>query len=202
MSTKEQLKFHFVFFWGLLFSPFFILRTIVRCRKFIKEGSVVKRVLVVPVLTRVGDLVCATPVLRELKLHDPNIEITLMLSRKNEGIVEFNSRIDHRLNINNIPHKGFWGRLRFFSTIRRRDFDAVILLTNSPFNNLVSLFSCAPIRAKTIRQNRLFLEFATDWFNNYRFLYRDHTSLPRHYLRLLEPLGIFAEGLVKEVFVS
>jgi ADP-heptose:LPS heptosyltransferase len=161
-----------------------------------------ERILVIPIMTRVGDLVCATAAFRAIKLTYPNAHLSVLVGKKVIDLIRSSERIDEIINLNDIPFKGFWGRGRFFRYIFSKHFDAVVSLTNNPFNNLVALYSFAPLRIKTVVSFRSRAERVTDWFNNRPLEYKTGEFLQDHYIRLLSLLNIPFTPPVKEVFVT
>lgn len=160
------------------------------------------RILVIPIMTRVGDLVCATPVFRALKMRYPHCRLSVLVAKNVAGIVRHNPRIDELMVMNDVPFKGFCGRGRFFLCLFRKRFDYAIALANNPFGSLAALWSAAPVRIKTVVSGRTIVEALTDWWNTRRMRYQHGSFLQAHYVRLLAPLGVpFAEP-TKEVFVT
>jgi len=200
MLLAERVKFVIAMGIGIFLSPYFYTRMLLR--RYLRKDVRPRRILVAPIITRVGDMVCSTPVFRELKRAMPDVELAVLASKRNIGIIKNNPRIDTIININDTPFKGYLGRIRFLFYVGESNFDRVICLTNNPFNNLISLFSSAPIRLKMRAEERSAWEYLTDWFNSQTILYENHTFLPSFYLKMLLPLGIKADKVVKEVFVS
>jgi len=161
-----------------------------------------RRILVIPIMTRVGDLICATVAFRAIKLAYPNAHLSVLVGKKVIDLIRANERIDEIINLNDTPFKGFWGRGRFFRYIFSKRFDAVVSLTNNPFNNLVALYSFAPVRVKTVVSFRSKAERATDCFNNKTLEYKTGEFLQDHYIRLLSFLDIPFAPPVKEAFVT
>ncbi|MBI4137964.1 MAG: glycosyltransferase family 9 protein [Candidatus Sungbacteria bacterium] len=182
------------------FLPYFLIA--VRCRKNRLTRPERPRILLLPILRQIGDVVCSTPVFRAIKLRYPNAHLAVAIGGNTIGLLRHNPRIDKLICINDKPFKGFWGRGRFFWFLGRQKFDWVISLPPSPLHNLMLFYSFAPYRVKTVRQERSFLERLTDWFANYHILYRDHTFLPKHYLKLLEALDICESAVIKEVYAA
>ncbi|MDO8510147.1 MAG: glycosyltransferase family 9 protein [bacterium] len=137
---------------------------------------------------------------RAIKTAYPQSKLSVVAANKTIGIIKHNPRIDHLINFNDIPFKGWLGRWRFFRYINRERYDYVISLTNNPLNSLIALSSAAPFRIKTVIPKRSVPELLTDWFNNYRYVYRPGTFLQSHYLLLLEVLHIHTDETKKEVF--
>lgn len=155
-----------------------------------------------PIVSRLGDLVCSTPVYRELAHALPSVRISVLCAKNVLGIIKRNPRISEILNLNAVRYKGFVGRMRLFADIRRARFDAVVSLSNNPLGSVVAAWSGAPLRIKTTHFPRTLAEVASDWLNNMCMEYRDGSFLQAHYLRLLKLLGVVARAPVKEVFTT
>ncbi len=179
--------------------PFFAFLARVRARRRTKGAL---RILVVPILTRVGDLVCSTPVFREIKIHIPHAHIAVVAGRKANGILAHNPRIDTLIDYNDERFHGWRGRVHFFRFLFSERFDAVISLGSSVNGTLAGIFSAAPVRAKITVEHPPLLEWATDWINTRRFCYMTGTFLQQTYLSTLSAIGIDASHApaIKEVF--
>lgn len=164
--------------------------------------AIPRKILVVPVSSRIGDVVCATPVFKAIKLHCLDAHLSVFVARSAYGVIKWNPRIDSIINLNDVPFKGWRGRWRLLKFIRRKNFDAVVTLTNNPLGSLLALWSGAPLRIKTAHFPKTWAERLTDWWNNILVEYRDHTFLPAHYLKLLQPLDIYENKVEKEIFPS
>ena len=200
MLFGERLRFAFYAALGMLLSP--ALFFVGMLRRNTTHSPSDARILVIPIMTRVGDLVCATPVFRALKMRYPHCRLSVLVAKNVAGIVRHNPRIDEIIVMNNPPFKGFWGRGRFFLFLYRQRFDYSIALANNPFGSLAALWSAAPVRIKTVHKPRTVAEVLSDWLNNVRLEYPDGTFLQAHYMSLLSPLGIAAGEPVKEVFTT
>ena len=149
------------------------------------------RILVVPQLTRIGDLVCATPVFRAIKEKYPRAYLGVAISKKSAGIIKNNPRTDEIFYIEDAD---------FLRKIKARRFDYGFALTASPLPSPFFLLASIPRRIKTIVAPRSVAEICTDWMNTGRVRYEHHTYLPRHYLKLLEVMGIHNPDEKKEVW--
>lgn len=167
-----------------------------------REQGGVRKILVVPIVSRLGDLVCSTPVYRELAHALPSAHLAVLCAKNVLGIIKHNPHISEIINLNAVRYKGFMGRFRLLADIRGREFDAVVSLTNNPFGNVVAAWSGAPLRIKTVHYPRTLAETLSDWFSNVHREYRDGSFLQTHYLALLAPLGVSAREPVKEVFTT
>lgn len=183
---------------AFLLAPIFFVVTAKRRFRF-KEGKA-PRVLIIPIMTRVGDLVCATASFRALKLALPASHLSVIAGKKVIDVVRSNKRIDLLVNLNDIPFKGFFGRGRLFRYLYSNRFDYVVSLTNNPFNNLVAFFSFAPWRIKTTVASPSIAERLTNWMTNRYLLFSAGSHLPSQYVNLLGFLGVPFTPPVKEVF--
>ncbi len=193
----EHLRFSAYLALGYLLFPIIALVRFGRTKKSGRD----MRILVVPIMTRVGDLICSTPVYRRIKEELPEAHLAVLVAKKAVGIVATNPHIDQFVNVNDPPFKGFFGRGRLFLYIFRMQFDAVVLLSNNPFNNLIALYSAAPIRVKTVIADRSLSEALSDWFNTNQVAYQHGSSILDQYVSLLAPLGIAYSSPIKELFV-
>ena len=179
---------------GLILAPLFFYS--IRRRKKMSEKDNRLRILVIPQLTRIGDLVCATPVFREIKEKFPRSFLAVLATRKNAGIIKNNSHIDEIIIFRNIE------LFSLIKKIRESFFDWSFCLTGSSFGTLISFYGLILHRAKIIKPDRPFSEILTDWLNQDKLLYRHHTYLPAYYLKILGFIGIINPREVKEVFTS
>lgn len=196
--SEERKKLIFFIAFSYFFLPVFWAVT--WWRRGRPSVSRAPRILVIPVMRRIGDFMCATPTFRAIKMHMPESYLAVAAGGNVLDLIKRNPRIDEIININDKLFKGTLGRGRFFLRIARSRFDYVISLPVNPLHNLIAFYSFAPHRIKTIRNERSLIEFLTDWWNNHTLLYRDHTFLPAHYMRLLESIGIYEQEIVKEIF--
>ncbi|MBI4992191.1 MAG: glycosyltransferase family 9 protein [Candidatus Harrisonbacteria bacterium] len=150
----------------------------------------------IPQFTRIGDVVCATPVFRAIKKQYPESFIAVVVHKKAAGILKNNPHIDEVI---------LYGYANFLDAIRRIRFLQLnwsFCLSGSSIGNLMAWWGMIPNRVKLTRSGRPVSEWLTDWLNNYQFFYAHHTYLPGHYLKMLSVLGISNPEEVKEVFVA
>ena len=157
MLLGERWRFIVYALLGVALSP--VLMSVARLRKHAARGGTGgARVLVIPIMTRVGDLVCATTVFRALKLQYPKCRLSVLAAKNAAGIIRNNPRIDELIVMNNPPFKGVLGRGRLFWFLYQQRFDACVALANNPFGNLATLASAAPVRIKTTVSERTLAE--------------------------------------------
>ncbi len=176
----------------VIFSPLFF----VLAKRRAREYGDAPRILVIPQLTRIGDLVCATPVFRAIKEKYPRSFLAVMVTGKVAGIIKNNPHIDQIIQFKT---KGYSNILKNVGMLR---FDVGISLTPQPVASAMMLLGLIPRRIKLVREGRPVMEFLTDWLNTEKMFYRHHTLLPQRYLDLLKFIGIENASPKKEVFVT
>ena len=185
------------FLWVFITAPVIAVRIFLRrVRRPNSAPHAPLRLVVLPQLTRIGDLVCATPVFRAIKEHHPDAHLAVVTTNKVAGIIRNNPRIDEIIIYKSTE---LWGLIR---ALRRGKFDWSFSLTGTSFGNLIFFAGLVQNRAKITRTDRTFTERLTDWMTPVKLLYTHGTYLPRRYLDLLRFVGINEQREVQEVFVS
>lgn len=203
MLKNTHTRFIFYAFLIMLCSPFLFWRARMRraqSRERFAAGT--PRILVIPIISRVGDLVCATPVFREIKIAYPRAHLAVVAAHKAWGVLAHNPRIDHLIDFNRPRFWNLAGRGRFFFDLYSSDYDAVFSLGTSPLGTISALASAAPVRVKTSVPRPFFFELCTDWMNTHCIRYEPGSFLQKHYISLLSVIGIDASEPVKEVFTT
>lgn len=152
-----------------------------------------KRVLVIPQLGRIGDIICSTPVFYNIKKKFPDSRLYVLVSRKAIGILKNNPHIDELILREDYS---------FFSLIRKLQKEKIswsINLSATSQNTCLAVLSFIQHRIKTIVETPPITERLTDWMSNHRLLYKNHTFLPRHHINLLQFMDIKNPELVMEI---
>ncbi len=178
----------------LILSP--LLLVLIWIRKKNHKNSHQLRVLIFPQMTRIGDLVCSTPVFRAIKKKYPKSFVAVAVWKNITGIIKNNPHIDEIIIYRSHNLSGF------LKTIRDRNFNWSFNLNASMFSTLAAFCGLIINRVKLTREHKPAGEVMTDWLNNYKLLYRDHTYLPRRYLDMLAHMGIENSEEMKEVFAT
>ena len=76
---------------GVVCYPIFAI-LVSRRRKNYKKYA--PRILIIPQLTRIGDLICATPVFRQIKEKYPHCHLAVLVTPKIAGIIKNNPHLD------------------------------------------------------------------------------------------------------------
>jgi len=179
-----------------LFAPIFYL--IIILNKYKRKKSQL-RILVIDT-GKIGDLVCTTPVFREIKKNFINSRLTVIIREQSYGVVQDNPHIDEFVFLNNQRYKGVWEKIKFIKKIIKGKFYYSINLSPYAFNSVLSFWAGIPKRITSIskftgKTARLF-----SIFNNFKLEYKRHTSKLIHNLELLRFMGVKDYSDKKEVF--
>lgn len=169
---------------------------IVRAREIAKSLGNKKRILIIPQLSRIGDIICSTPVFFNIKKVYPESHIAVLISSKAVGIITNNPRIDEIIIFEDYT---FW---QLIKKIRRENLNYSINLSATSTNTCLAVWSNIANRIKTVVETPPITEKLTDWMSNHRLLYKNHTYLPRHHINLLSFIEINNPEDKKEIFVS
>ncbi|OGW34979.1 MAG: hypothetical protein A2088_06645 [Nitrospirae bacterium GWD2_44_7] len=178
-----------------LFSPLIYLLTA------IKRKKTVSRILIIQT-AKIGDLICSTPVFREVKKKYPDAHITVIANPITRELLEYNSNIDEIITVNQAGYKGFSGKLRLSDLIRRGKYDAGICLNpNIPF--AIALFwGLVPIRLSVMPDFSGFTFKLASVFFTHLEKYRRGRMVIETYMHMLKAIGISSNDISKEVYKS
>jgi len=187
-------------FWILItfiFFPVFYIR--IFRNKLYRDKNL--KILVIDT-AKIGDLVCSTPVFREIKKKFPQSYLAVGIRKQSYGVVQNNPHIDKFIFLNSKKYQRFLGRIKLIKEISKEKFNYSVNLNPHALNTILPFWTGIPNRITsasrlTGRIARLFSSFS-----NHRLEYKQHTLKLRHNLELLKFLGIknFKEN--KEVFIS
>lgn len=178
-----------------IFSPLIYLLIAARKKKFVSQILVIQT-------AKIGDLICSTPVFREIKKKYPNAKLTAMVNPVTKELLEYNPHVDEIITLRSSDYKGPLGKLKLSKLIRQGKYDlAVCLNPNVPFT--IALFwSLVPTRLSVMPN------FAGITFRHASIFY---TYLEKHiagqlvietYLKMLKAIGIESSNITKEAYKS
>ncbi|RTL54447.1 MAG: lipopolysaccharide heptosyltransferase family protein [Rhodocyclaceae bacterium] len=94
---------------------------------------------------KIGDMVLTTPLLRLLKEALPNCELHVLANDYNDWVLSANPHVDHCWVFPRIRHNGklrlgsVWRYLKILLTLRRKNFDVVLVGNGSESHRAISL---------------------------------------------------------------
>lgn len=100
----------------------------------------VRHVLVVQT-AKIGDVVCATPVIHALRMAFPNAKLSMMVATLTAPLLQANPEVDEIMRVEMNAFKGLKGKGRLLHTLRRAQADTVIFL-NPNLTFLLASYWC------------------------------------------------------------
>lgn len=166
---------------------------------FLRGRGEVKKILVIQT-AKIGDLVCTTPVFREIKKKFPSCRLTVLATSRTKDILKNNPRVDEIILIDDYPK--IRNKFKLFSKLRKEKYDWSLSVFPSSFNSIIGFWSLIPRRVTTTHQQTGEIAKFYSVFNNYRLEYRRHDSVENHHASLLKLMGIENPSGEKEMFVT
>lgn len=167
----------------------------------IREKKAISRILIIHT-AKIGDLICSTPVFREVKKKYPDAHITVISNPVTRELLEYNPNVDESIALKNTDYKGLSGKLRLSDLIRRGKYDAGICLNpNIPF--AIALFwGLVPIRLSVMPDFSGFtFKLASVFFTYFEKHVRGKMVIET-YMQMLKAIGISSNDISKEVYKS
>lgn len=182
----------------LILSFVYLYAIVRRSSKSHVEGKV-KKVIVMPA-SKLGDMVCATPIYRAIKDYDKNIEVTVCAGSIYNSLLKDNTDVDNYFSWN----ESEW--LKNISLIRANNYDVAVVTTPS-FIAAATFFLAG---VKTIVVPKVVNGFSPYQTKSYRLMFPVLTTVPhimgnyapKEYLRLLEPIGVKSIDTTKHLSFS
>jgi ADP-heptose:LPS heptosyltransferase len=167
----------------------------------LKRKKEVKRILVIQT-AKIGDMICTTPVFREIRKKYPSAHLTALINPVTRGVIENNPHIDEIKAIRHNDYKGLAGKMDLSALIKKGDYDiAVCLNPNVPYA-VALVWGLVPVRISVMP------DFAGGTF---KLASRLFTHLEKHvrgsmvietYMKMLKEIGIESEDISREVYQS
>ncbi|MBI4697825.1 MAG: glycosyltransferase family 9 protein [Nitrospirae bacterium] len=111
----------------------------------LRKNPAVKKILVIQT-AKIGDMVCSTPVFREIKKQYPSVFIAVMGDPLSQSVLDNNPHINEFISLRNEDTKGFSGKLSVANNLRKGHFDISISLQPNVANNVIPLWALIPRR--------------------------------------------------------
>jgi len=195
--TKHYLENIFFVLFSFILSPFLYSQILVNKLKPKRE----LKILVIQ-LAKIGDLVCSTPVFREIKKKYPKSHLSVLIIPWVKGVIENNPYIDEIILIDRKEYFGIKGALRLIKEIKKRKFDLSFSLLPGILNNLIPFWAGISNRIGTTSKYATRGAKILSFFNTNNLEYKRHTLTVDHYLNLLKFVGIQNTNQKKEIFTT
>jgi lipopolysaccharide heptosyltransferase II len=122
-----------------LFFPF------LRFAASLKKEPGFKRILIIQT-AKIGDVVCSTPVFREIKKKYPSAFLVLMGDPVSQQVLDNNPYIDKFILVKQNDMSGLSGKLKVANMLRKNNFDISISLQPNVANNVIPIWALIPRR--------------------------------------------------------
>ena len=161
------------------------------------------RSILVIQLMKIGDMVCTTPVFRELRSRFPNAKITVMALPLIAGILEHNPHVDAIVRYDAPTIEGKLSTLyAFLDSLKSENFDWSVNLSPN-FRNIS--YTCLALIPNRICLRTPYCSNMTKsmyWAHSGILEYNSKTSATKAYLDLLRFIGITAYSFDKDVYIN
>lgn len=203
LRSRKKLYWTFLIFYPILLVCYSIvwLRT---CKYFRsgqrEETSAEELAILVIQLQKIGDLVCTTPVFRELRARYPYAHITAMVLPITRGILQHNPHINDVISYHYSP--SVREILRFARTLKERRFTWSFNLSPN-FWNIVS--TCCALIPNRIVVRTPYVSGMTKsvyWTHSGMVNYDSRTPAIKAYLKTLQFIGITKYAYQKEIYIG
>lgn len=151
---------------------------------------------------KIGDLICSTPVFREIKKKYPDSFLSVLIIPRAKGVIVNNPYIDEIILLDREKYSGIGGILKLIKNVRKKRFDWSVNLLPGILNHLIPFWAAIPNRVTSTSKYTVKGAKILSIFNNYRLDYPRHSLALRQYLTLLKFLGINKVSEKKDLFVS
>lgn len=179
----------------------YLLSPVLSATIFLLSKKNVKKILIIQT-AKIGDLICSTPLFREIKKNYPDASLSAMVNSSTRGLLENNPNIDGIITIKHADYKGLKGKLRLSGLIRKGKYDIGICLNpNIPF--AIALFwGLVPIRLSVMPDiSGITFKLASAFFTHLEKHIRGRMVIET-YIQLLKAIGISSSDISKEVYKS
>ena len=171
-------------------------------RLFLRPAAVPpQRVLVIQV-AKIGDAICTTPLLRELRAGLPQATIGVLAAAVTAPLLRANPRIDTVMVADPAQWRGLSGKLRLAARLRRERFDAVLCCNGGAVWPAVTLWAGIPLRIGVLPNfaGRTQALAGRLWTRGVR--HRGERLIVATYFDMLRALGLAPAVADKEVFAA
>jgi len=195
--TGQYLENIFFVITTFVFFPYFYIISFLN--KFKRKENL--KILIIHT-AKIGDLVCGTPLFREIKKKYPNSYLAVLVLSFAKGIIKNNPHIDEIISIDHEKLNGINNKIKLIKKIGRKKFNWSFSLLPEILSNIIPFWAGIPNRVATVSKDVTRGVKILSVFNNYTLEYKRHTLALKHYLRLLNFIGIKKTSQKKEIFTT
>jgi len=195
--TKQYLENIFFVIATFVLSLFLYIVSLLNKFKFKKD----LKILIIQT-AKIGDVVCSTPVFREIKKHYPESFLSVLVIPLVKDILINNPYIDEIILLDRKKYFGIKGVLKLIKEIKAKNFNWSFSLLPGILNNIIPFWAGISNRVATTSKYATKTTKIVSIFSNYKIEYKRHKLALGHYLNLLKFIGIPNTDQKKEIFIT
>lgn len=167
----------------------------------IKKKKNISRILVIQT-AKIGDLICSTPVFREIKKKYPDAHLTVMVNPITKELLEHNPRVNEVITLKGTDYKGFSGKVKLSNLIRKGRYDIAICLNPNVPCALATFLGLVPVRISVMPNfSGVTFKLASGFYTHLEKHISGRLVLET-YMQMLKAIGIESNDISKEVYKS
>jgi ADP-heptose:LPS heptosyltransferase len=184
----------YVLFTGLFYPFLYIIA-------LLKKKTGFRKILVIQT-AKIGDLICSTPVFREIKKQYPAVRLSVIANPVATELLKYNPHVDKIISLDTKTLKGILGKLKLIRLLYSGKYDICISLNpNIPFT-IAPIWSLIPVRAAILPDYLgATLKMALR-FNTHNVRHEAKKLVLETYMDILKTIGIKTGAISKEVYKS
>jgi len=171
-------------------------------RLFLRRGTTPPQKVLVIQVAKIGDVICTTPLLRELRAGLPQARITVLAGSVAAPLLRANPRVDAIMTADPPQWHGLLAKLRLAARLRREHFDAVLCCNGGAVWPAVTLWAGIPLRIGVLPNFAGRTQHLANRLWTAGVQHRGDRLIVETYFEMLRRLGLAPVRPEKEVFAA
>ncbi|OGL43507.1 MAG: hypothetical protein A2W05_09525 [Candidatus Schekmanbacteria bacterium RBG_16_38_10] len=178
-----------------LFYPFLSLITSLR------RKTEIKRILVIQT-AKIGDMICSTPVFREIKKKYPAVKLSVVANPITKELLSYNPYVDEIIELDTKDIRGITGKLKLIKLLYRGKYDISLSLNPSIPFTIVPLWALIAVRIALLPDFcGITLKIASG-LNTHYVRHETGKLVSGTYMEMLKVMDVRTDNISKEVYKS
>ena len=160
-----------------------------------------KKILVIQT-AKIGDMICSTPVFREIKKKYPMVNLSVIANPVTAELLKYNPYVDEGIELDTKNIKGITGKLRLIKLLYKGKYDAYLSLNpNIPFT-IAPLWALIPMRIAIMPNfcgTTLKIAYG---LNTHNVRHETGRLVSETYMEMLKVMDVRTDNISKEVYKS
>ncbi len=178
-----------------LFYPLLCLITLLNRKHDLKKILVIQT-------AKIGDMICSTPVFREIKKKYPGASLSVIAAPATAELLRYNPHIDNVIILDTKNTRGFSGKLKLIKLLRKGKYDASLSLNPNISFTIAPVWSLIPQRVAIMPDYCGLTLKTASGLNTHFVRHRAEKLVLETYIDMLDTIGIKTDNLTKEVYTS